>query len=157
MLARYHCHIFLEKCQQCLTSARLHVWVVLPFVFAIKYVNSDLTRQWAPCTNVFFRNFFHLKIYPHKGKILKSVFYCNKLLIKPQSSVSVVFITPHLSVILWNSPFMHSVNKLNTAYFNRSCNVFTCLLNKQKNKLSEVENSPTGQPYLDLWAAFSIP
>ena len=33
----------------------------------------------------------------------------------------------HHSVILWNSPTMHSVNKSNTAFFN----VLTYLLNKQ--------------------------
>ena len=84
-----------------------------------------------------------LKIYSHKMNNLKSVFYCYFYQLtyqntkfmhywKDWSSFSVVFITPYLmhhSVILWNSPSMHSVNKWNTAY---SCNVLTSLLNKQK-------------------------
>ena len=53
------------------------------------------------------------------------------------------------SVILWNSPFVHSVYKLNTAYFNHSCNVFTCLLNKQKMLVPEVEYGLTCRPDLD--------
>ena len=52
--------------------------------------------------------------------------------------------------ILWNSPSMHSVNKCNTAFFNRSCNVFTCLFYRKWNK------ALTGGPAMELWPACSI-
>ena len=64
---------------------------------------------------------------------MKSVLYCyvhkltyqNKTFMyyfQIEADFSVVFVAPylmHLSVILWNSPFMHAVNKF-TAYFSPS-------------------------------------
>ena len=65
----------------------------------------------------------------------------------------------HHSVILWNSPSLHSGKSEIPVLFFRQC--LTCLLKYCKkyctgNTVPEVEYNLTGLPDLDMWPACSI-
>ena len=86
---------------------------------------ADTFMNTGFCQKYYILIYGFLKIYSHKMKNFKSVLNCyvHQLTyqnttfthyLEDRSSFSVVFIAPYLmhhSVILWNSPSIHSVNK----------------------------------------------